>query len=76
MLQARQGEQGQAPTSRSSRFFEQDNYWYYTTREGVSIGPFDHRADAEVGCSDFIEFISDAGKTFVKTLQQYGRNAA
>ena len=76
MLQARQGEQGQAPASRSSRYFQQDNYWYYTTREGVSIGPFDHLSDAEVGCSDFIEFISDAGKSFVTTLQQYARKVA
>ncbi len=50
----RTGEQGQTPV-RNNRFLQKENYWYYTTREGVDIGPFDSQADAEHGVSDFIE---------------------
>ena len=74
MMTIRHGEQGQPPV-RNDRFFEQDNYWYYTTREGVDIGPFDNRTDAIAGCNDFIDFIGVADPSFSNTLQQYSRCA-
>ncbi len=74
MMDIRHGEQGQPPT-RKERFFQLDAYWYYTTREGVDIGPFDNRADAIEGCTDFIEFIGVADPSFSSTLQQYARCA-
>ncbi|NIB39663.1 hypothetical protein HBA55_08705 [Pseudomaricurvus alkylphenolicus] len=69
-MTTRSGEQG-APPTRSERFFESDGYWYYTTREGVDIGPFDRLEDAQVGCSDFVDFISSTDPNFPKTLEQY-----
>lgn len=76
MLQARHGEQGQVTNTRSERFFQMENYWYYTTREGVNIGPFDGLEDAKTGCSDFIDFITGAGTHFVSTLEEYGHKVA
>lgn len=66
----RVGEHGDIP-NRHGRLLEKDGYWYYTTREGVDIGPFDSAADAEVGVSDFIDFISASEPRVVDVLKQY-----
>ncbi len=70
----RTGEKGQVP-NRNSRFFEQDGYWYYTTREGMNIGPFDTQHEAEQGVSDYIDFIVHAEPQVVASLSHY-RSAA
>ncbi len=74
MIDTRTGEQ-QNPPSRRERFFQQDSYWYYTTREGVDIGPFDHKEDAVEGCADFLDFISTRDPSFSQTLRQYSHCA-
>lgn len=74
MTMNRTGENGRLP-KRSNRFFEKNRYWYYTTREGVSIGPFDTAQEAETGASDFIDFIIHAEPSVVQTLEKYGRAA-
>lgn len=66
----RAGEQGSVP-DRSGRFLQKDNYWYYSTREGVDIGPFDSRADAEVGVGEFIDFICASEPKVADILKQY-----
>ena len=66
----RAGEQGSVP-DRSGRFLQKENYWYYTTREGVDIGPFDTRADAEVGVGEFIDFICASEPRVLDVLKQY-----
>lgn len=46
------------PLQRSpTRVFEQAGEWYFTTREGKPMGPFQTRGEAEQGLQDFIEFI-------------------
>ncbi|AFU99995.1 DUF6316 family protein [Simiduia agarivorans] len=69
------GEQGNIP-NRNERFFKKDDYWYYNTREGVAIGPFDSLGEARTGASEFIDFIMGAGAPMVETLTRYGRHAA
>ncbi|TVZ37282.1 hypothetical protein P886_1623 [Alteromonadaceae bacterium 2753L.S.0a.02] len=71
----RTGEEGSVPT-RSKRFFQKNDYWYYSTREGVDIGPFDTLHEAEVGASDFIDFIIHAEPTVIETLERYASRAA
>lgn len=71
----RTGEQGNVP-DRTGRFFTSREYWYYTTREGVDIGPFDNLEDAIHGASEFIEFICGVEPSFSRTLEQYGRHSA
>ena len=71
----RTGENGTLPV-RSKRFFIKGEYWYYSTREGVDIGPFDSMHEAETGASEFIDFIIHAEPAVVETLEKYGRVAA
>ncbi len=71
----RTGEQGNVP-DREDRFFTSKDYWYYTTREGVDIGPFDSLDDAMHGAAEFIDFISNADPSVSRTLERYGRNSA
>ena len=66
----RLGEMGQTP-ERSSRYFSRDGYWYYTTREGIQIGPFDSEHEAQEGVSDFIDFVTHADTTIIETLSKY-----
>lgn len=75
MTLQRLGEQGNVP-ERQERFFQKDSYWYYTTREGVAIGPFDNLSEARTGATDFIEFIQGAGSEMIPTLERYGQDAA
>ncbi|WP_075184887.1 DUF6316 family protein [Teredinibacter haidensis] len=69
------GEDGGVP-GRSKRFFQKGEYWYYSTREGVDIGPFDTHHEAETGASDFIDFILHAEPEVIQTLGRYAGKAA
>jgi hypothetical protein len=66
----RAGEQGTVPV-RQGRYLQKDGYWYYTTREGVDIGPFDNRVDAENGVGEFIDFIQASEPKVSDLLKQY-----
>ena len=70
MDQHRSGETGGIP-ERHSRFKEQDGYWYYCTREGVNIGPFDSREEAENGVGEFIDFLFAADPSIKEAVEQY-----
>jgi hypothetical protein len=70
----RTGEHSAIP-SRESRYFDKDGYWYYKTREGVEIGPFDSLHEAEHGVSDFIDFIMHAEPEVRASLEKYARAA-
>lgn len=67
----RDGEQGAAVPERTGRFLKKNGYWYYSTREGVDIGPFDSREDAEVGVGEFIDFICAAEPQVLEALERY-----
>lgn len=70
----RNGESGETP-KRKSRIFGKDGYWYYTTREGFDIGPFDSQQEAEKGVSHFIDFVLHASPEQLDSLTCYN-NAA
>lgn len=63
----RTGEHGAVPP-RSDRFFALEDSWYFSTREGAPIGPFDNRVEAEQGLLDFIEFIQIAAPNILSKL--------
>lgn len=75
MTLKRIGEQGQVP-ERNERFFKKEDYWYYKTREGVAIGPFDSLNEARTGASEFVDFIMGAGAPLIPTLERYGNHRA
>jgi hypothetical protein len=66
----RAGEHGTIP-ERSGRFHQKEGYWYYSTREGVDIGPFDSRMDAEVGVNEFVDFICASEPRILAALKHY-----
>ncbi|MCW8195417.1 hypothetical protein F6455_11520 [Proteobacteria bacterium 005FR1] len=74
MKSNRTGEQGNVP-ARTDRYFTSNDYWYYTTREGVDIGPFDSLEDAMRGANEFVDFIGGAEPSFSRTLERYGRRS-
>jgi len=72
-IQHRKGEIGNLPT-RCERCFMSGNYWYYSTREKINIGPFDSRDEAANGVNAFVQFVCES-PDFVDTLKKY-RSAA
>ncbi len=75
MMSNRNGE-SETHAIRNQRFFQMEHYWYYTTREGVNIGPFDSCIQAEQGVAEFIEFICAADDKVVQAFKQCARVAA
>ena len=63
-MQMRKGERAARDLAnvRSERYFERDHYWYYTTREGVDIGPYDSKSEAVNGCCLYINYLNTTFK--------------
>lgn len=40
---------------RTDRFMKRDGYWYFRTREGFDVGPFDGRSEAQYALLYFVE---------------------
>lgn len=66
----RNGEQGNTP-NRNSRYIQKAGYWYYSTREGVDIGPFDNQQDAVLGVTEFIEYLCESEPKVTDLLKLY-----
>lgn len=67
----RSGEDGQSIPPRRGRFAEKEGYWYYSTREGVDIGPFDNIEGAETGVGEFIDFVCASEPNIIEMLKLY-----
>lgn len=65
--QNRQGETGAVP-NRSDRFYSLENLWFFATREGAAIGPFETHEAALLGLTDFLEFLNLAAPKTKKQL--------
>lgn len=44
---------------RSDRFFRSDQYWYFHTREGIPVGPYRTRFEAEVDAGMLLSLLRD-----------------
>ena len=53
---------------RGDRFFKLANNWYFTTREGFSMGPYDSHEMAAKGTGDYISFVNHAAPHILKLL--------
>ena len=51
---ARDGEQ-QSNKSRTDRFQKKDDMWYFKTREGFEVGPFQSKSEAQYALLFFVE---------------------
>jgi hypothetical protein len=64
----RTGEKAQQVASRAERFYKLHHFWFFTTREGASIGPFDSKACAEVGVAEYISFVKSAPQDVLELI--------
>ncbi len=69
------GENGTVP-ARTERLFKEQGYWYYSTREGMNIGPFDQKADAQQGAAEFIEYIAATEPEIIDRISDYVSHVA
>jgi hypothetical protein len=53
---------------RGNRFFKLGDNWYFTTREGFSMGPYDSHELADKGTEDYLAFVSRADPKILKLL--------
>ena len=67
MDEKRNGEAGAVPM-RTDRFFAVNSAWYFATREGASIGPFEDKSEAQKGLDDFLDFIQLAEPKVLSTF--------
>jgi len=71
MISNRTGEEGIIP-HRAERFFQLENSWYFATREGVNMGPYESINTAKDGLSDFLDFVAlaqpDTLRSFTEAL--------
>ena len=54
----RVGENKQQVKARKQRLYAIGSDWYFDTREGIEIGPFESRKEAENGINSFIRQIA------------------
>lgn len=54
------GEEGKPIPIRGERFFKLEHFWFFATREGAAVGPFDTKSQAMQGVQDFIAFARQA----------------
>lgn len=66
--QPREGESTEHIPDRSDRVFEDNGYWYFHTREGVRVGPFDSKELALKGTNDYVGFAMDADPGLLDSL--------
>ena len=62
--------------ARGDRLYRQDGYWYFKTREGFSIGPFDSVQQAKSGVTDFMDFMHSAEPSVIKRVTDYASRVA
>lgn len=68
----RSDRRGDATLLRGDRFFRHGNDWFFRTREGTPVGPYDSRTGAVEGAIDYIQFVETAPRGVVRVL--FGRD--
>ena len=53
---------------RSDRYFKLSDYWYFITREGATLGPYDSKDQAQLAVADYIQFVNQASPAMIKLL--------
>jgi hypothetical protein len=59
-LPRQEEDDARSPPIRSDRYFKLHNFWFFATREGAAVGPFDSKEGAVNAVVDFIEFAKKA----------------
>jgi len=53
---------------RSDRYFKLSDNWYFITREGATLGPYDSKDQAQLAVADYIQFVNQASPAMIKLL--------
>lgn len=61
----REGEVAPPAINRSNRVYQSGGDWYFTTREGVVLGPYHSRIEASDAVQDFIDFMGSASEEMI-----------
>jgi hypothetical protein len=56
--------------SREDRFFSLDDLWYFTTREGVVMGPYDSAGEAQRELNSYIDFVKSANPPVLNLVKR------
>jgi len=72
----RSGEDGVRVPTRGERFFKLHHFWFFATREGAAVGPFDSKNQAMQGVQDFIAFARSASPQTLGIFSRDGGFAA
>lgn len=64
----RKTDPGNVRPIRGGRYFKLHDFWFFATREGATIGPYDTREQAVMGTMEFIRYIQNAPAAALKLL--------
>ena len=53
---------------RSERVFRVDGLWYFHTREGIDVGPYETRFEAEIDATMLVAMLKDVEPEKAKTV--------
>lgn len=65
---SRQNDPKACQHARSNRLFRQQKDWFFKTREGALVGPYDSSEQALQGIESYIQFVQKAPTSVVKVL--------
>ncbi len=72
----RTGEEGTRVPVRGERFFKLEHFWFFATREGAAVGPYDTKSEAMQGVQHFIAFARNANRRTLDIFAPGGQRAA
>ena len=70
----RQGNKLESNKPRSTRFEYREGEWFFRTREGIELGPFESHAEAAVSLNEYLEFIGSGNAQGLVSF--YNKHAA
>lgn len=53
---------------RGGRYFKLHDFWFFATREGATVGPYDTREQAMLGTMEYVRYIQRAPAAALKLL--------
>ena len=56
--------------NRCDRYFSLDGQWFFTTREGLIMGPYDSQEEAQSQTRLYIRFVNTAPRPVVSILKR------
>lgn len=54
---------------RSDRYFKLSDYWYFITREGATLGPYESKDQAQHAVVDYIQFVNQVSPAVLRLMK-------